>query len=387
MPGRKVHRLTALQVSRGLPPGLYPDGAGLYLQVSPGGSKSWLYRFMLHERPRMMGLGSLLTTSLAEAREKSAKARKLRADGVDPIVQKRASRAAARAATAKDGTFAECVESYVRAHQSGWRSIKYAAQWQKALSDHVLPVIGALPVASVDTPLVLCVLEPLWSTRTVTASRVRGRIEAVLDWARVRGYRDGENPARWRGHLDKLLPRPTWVKKKKHFAALPYRSIPAFMAELRKREDAGARALEFLILTAARSGEVRGATGTEFDTASAMWTIPGSRMKGNREHRVPLPAPALDLVDAACSHIGVNAMGRVLTTLRPGLTVHGFRSTFRDWAAETTSYPNHVVEMALAHSIGSAVEAAYRRGDMLDKRRALMEEWATFCGRENAMKN
>jgi hypothetical protein len=228
-----------------MPAGLYPDGAGLYLQVSPGGSKSWLYRFMLDGRPRMMGLGSLLTTSLSEAREKATKARKLRADGVDPIDQKHTLRAATRAA--KAWTFAECVESYLRVHRSGWRSIKYATQWQEALSDHVLPVIGALPVATVDTPLVLRVLEPLWSTRTVTASRVRGRIEAVLDWARVRGYRDGENPARWRGHLDKILPRPTRVKKKKHFAAMPYRDMPVFMAELRQRNDSGVRALEFLI--------------------------------------------------------------------------------------------------------------------------------------------
>jgi integrase len=378
---RKVHRLTALRVSRDMPEGLHHDGAGLYLQVTAGGSKSWLYRFMRHGRSRMLGLGSFLTTSLAEAREKAHRARKLVAEGIDPIDAKHAQTATARAAAAKAMTFADCAEAYMAAHRAGWRNVRHAQQWEATLATFVLPVIGPLPVASIDTALVLRVLEPIWETKTETASRVRGRIELVVDWARVRGFRDGENPARWRGHLDHLLPRPSKVNKKEHHAAMPHAELPAFMAELRQRHDAGARALEFTILTAARSGEVRLATAAEFDRAGAIWTVPADHMKAHREHRVPLSAPALALVDDVCAYAAKTTMGALLIKLRPGLTVHGFRSTFRDWAGECTSFPSEIVELCLAHTVGTAVERAYRRTDLLDKRRALMDEWAEFCGK------
>jgi integrase len=376
----RIDRLTALKVQRERRPGMHPDGRGLYLRISKTGGRSWVLRYMLDHKRHDIGLGSALDVSLAEAREKARDARKLKANGVDPLATKRASRAAARASEAKTVTFGHCADSYLTAHRAGWRSVKYATQWREALDAHVLPTLGALPVGAIDTALVLRVLEPLWSTTTETASKLRGRIEAVLDFAKVRGFRDGDNPARWRGHLDKLLSRPSKVKRKEHHPALPYSDLPAFMIELRQRHDAGARALEFTILTAARSGEVLGATTAEFDKAAAIWAVPAARMKGGREHRVPLSVPALALVDDAVSITALNAMGRTLSKLRPGLTVHGFRSTFRDWCAEQTNFPREIAELALAHTVGSEVERAYRRTDLFDKRRELMDGWADFCG-------
>jgi integrase len=378
---KATDKLTALRVKREQRAGRHHDGSGLYLHVGKTGAKSWVLRFMLDGRRHDMGLGNIDTVTLAEARARALEARKLKAGGIDPLGAKRASRAAARAAQAKSVTFAECAEAYIRDKRSGWRSIKHAKQWETTLAEFAMPTLGELPVSAIDTGLVLKVLRPLWDTKTETASRIRTRIELILDWARVSGYRDGENPARWRGHLDKLLPARGKVQKVEHHAALPYRDIPAFMAELRKLDGTAARALEFTILTAARTGEVRGASTAEFDRGAGVWTVPGSRMKSGREHRVPLSAPALALVDDVVAHTAVNAMGRTLAKLRPGLTVHGMRSTFRDWAAETTSFPNHVVEQALAHAIPSAVEASYRRGDLMDKRRELMSAWADFCCR------
>jgi integrase len=376
----RTERLTALRVQRERRPGMHADGKGLYLRVGDSGARSWVLRYMLHRRRHDLGLGSADDVTLAEAREKAMRARKLKAEGIDPLTAKRAHRGAARAAEAKTVTFKDAATAYIAAHRAGWRNIVHAHQWSQSLTDHVFPMIGALPVSAIDTPLILRVLEPLWATKTVTASRVRGRIELVLDWAKVRGFRDTENAARWRGHLDKLLPPPAKVNKKKHHAAMPYAELPRFMAELRQRQDSGACALKFLILTAARAGEVRGTTAAEFDKPSALWTIPASRMKGNREHRVPLSLAALALVDAVTGYVPKNAMSVVLSKLRTGgITIHGFRSTFRNWAAETTTFPNHVVEQALAHTIGNAVEAAYRRGDLLNKRRELMNAWAEFC--------
>jgi hypothetical protein len=285
---KATERLTALRVKREQRPGRHPDGNGLYLHVGKTGAKSWVMRFMLDGRRHDMGLGNIDTVTLAEAREKARDARKLKAEGIDPLGAKRASRASLRAAAAKSVTFADCADAYIRSHRAGWRNVKHASQWSQTLADYVLPVIGTLPVSVIDTPLVLKALRPIWDTKTETASRVRSRIELVLDWARVSGYRDGENPARWRGHLDKLLPKPAKVKRIEHHAALPYPGMPAFMRELRQRNDAGARALEFTILTAARSGEVRGATAVEFDRTSAMWTIPASHMKGNRVAQLAL---------------------------------------------------------------------------------------------------
>jgi integrase len=374
----KIERLTALRVAREKRPGTHADGLGLYLNVGEAGTKSWVFRFQLDGRRHEMGLGSVHDVTLAEARQKARDARRLKLDGVDPLAAKRASRAATRAAQATAVTFSHCAEAYMVAKRSEWRSPVHARQWRQSLRDYVLPAIGAMSVQAIDTALVLRVLEPIWKDKTTTASRVRNRIELILDFAKARGYRDGANPAAWRGHLENLLAKPTKVKRVEHYAALPYRDLPQFMSELRQLQGIGARALEFLVLTAARSMEVIASKTSEFD--DDIWTIPGDRMKAGREHRVPLSAPALALVDVVSGHIPQKAMGVSLAKLRPGTTVHGFRSSFKTWASEATSFPNHVVEQALAHTIGSAVEAAYRRGDLLDKRRELMNAWATYCG-------
>jgi integrase len=382
----RVDRLTALRVQREKRPGRHPDGRGLFLCIGKSGARSWVLRFMLNGKSRDMGLGSAHDVTLAEARGKAASARKLKADGIDPVATKHASRAAARTAQAKAVTFGQCADAYLAAHRGGWRSVVHAEQWRQSIADYSLPVLGALPVAAIDTALVLKVLEPLWSTKTATASRVRNRVELILDWAKARGYRDGENPARWRGHLDKLLPAPTKVQRKTHHAALPHADLPAFVAELRAHKGHTARALEFVILTAARTGEVRGATAAEFDMAAAVWTIPAPRMKSGKEHRVPLSAPALALVDAAVALTSRVTMSKLVAKLRPGLTVHGFRSTFRDWAAETTNFPREIAELALAHTVGSEVERAYRRSDLFDRRRQLMNEWAAYCAGQGGSK-
>lgn len=392
-----VGRLTALKVLRGKKPGMYADGAGLYLQVTGDGTervaKSWIFRFTLRGRAREMGLGSLSTFGLADARAKAAECRRLVYEGVDPIEARRTERAKVMAETARSLTFKECTEQYLAAHRGGWRNAKHAAQWSTTVKTYADPVIGALPVQRIDTALVMKIVEPLWSKKPETAARLRGRIEAVLDWATARAYRQGDNPARWRGHLDKLLPARTKVRQVKHHAALPYDELPEFMTELRIQEGVSARALEFLILTAARTGEVIGARRDEIN--DEVWTVPADRMKGGKEHRVPLSAPALAIVRKLQSeHRGDflfvgSKRGNPLSNMamlallkrmgRADLTAHGFRSTFRDWAAERTNYPREAVEMALAHAIDNKVEAAYRRGDLFDKRRLLMAEWATFC--------
>jgi integrase len=298
---------------------------------------------------------------------------------------------------AKALTFKAAASAYVASHRAAWHNAKHAAQWESTLSTYAYPVIGALSVQAVDTALVLKVLEPIWTTKPETASRVRGRIEAVLDWARARGFRQGENPARWRGHLDNLLPARTKVRAVKHHAALPYDDVPAFMATLRQQEGTAARALEFTILTAGRTGETLGATFPEINTAERAWIVPAGRMKARKEHRVPLSDRAVELVELARAVPGLSdrhifpgerrdkslsnmAMLQLLRRMgRDDVTVHGFRSSFRDWAAERTNFPNEVVEMALAHTVSRKVEAAYRRGDLFEKRRRLMAEWAAFC--------
>jgi integrase len=374
---------------------MYADGGGLYLQVTASGAKSWIYRFMLNGRAREMGLGPFHTISLAEARERARDCRKLRLDGIDPIEARGAKRAEERLAAATAMTFEQCAERYIAAHRSGWRNPKHAAQWPSTLAAYAHPVFGSLPVQVVDLGLVMKVLEPIWQTKPETASRVRGRIEAVLDWATVRGYRKGENPARWRGHLDKLLPARGKVRKVEHHPTLPYDEMGDFISALRAQEGAAARALEFLILTAARTNEVIGARWQEFDLEGKLWIVPADRIKGGKEHRVPLSGAALKIVEAmnetregefvfpggkAGKPLSNMAMLKVLERMtRTDLTAHGFRSTFRDWAAERTSYPREVAEMALAHTVGDKVEAAYRRGDLFAKRRRLMEEWARHC--------
>ncbi len=400
-----VGRLTALKVLKVKTPGMYADGAGLYLQVTGDGvahiAKSWIFRFTLRGRSREMGLGSLATFGLADARAKAAECRRLTYEGIDPIEARKAAQAKAELDVAKTLTFHECAEQYIAAHRAGWRNAKHAAQWTATVKTYAEPVIGALPVQTVDTATVMKILEPLWTKKPETASRLRGRIEAVLDWATARGYRQGDNPARWRGHLDNLLPARAKVRKVKHHAALPYDELPKFMAALCAQEGVSARALEFLILTAARTGEVIGARPEEIK--EKVWTVPAGRMKGGAEHRVPLSAPAASLVETMKKEQGGAFLfpggkpGKPLSNMamlallermgRADLTAHGFRSTFRDWAAERTNHPRDVVEMALAHVIENKVEAAYRRGDLFEKRRLLMADWGKFCAQGKRSEN
>jgi integrase len=392
---RTVGKLTALKVGRPLKPGMYADGAGLYLQVRGAGAKSWVFRFSLHGKAREMGFGSLSAVSLSDARTKAAECRRLRQEGIDPIEARKARRQQAALDAAKSLTFKEASASYIASHKAGWRNEKHASQWENTLATYAEPVLGRLSIQAIDTGLVLKVLEPIWKTKPETASRIRGRIEAILDWAKVRGLRQGENPARWRGHLDHLLPAKAKVRRVKHHAALPYAELPDFIANLRAQESVAARALEFTILTAARTGDTIGAVWDEVNTSEKIWTVPAGRMKAGKEHRVPLSSRALailrdahDLRTADCVFPGGKAgkplsnmaMTEVLRRMGRGdVTVHGFRSTLRDWAAERTNFPSEVVEMALAHAVGNKVEAAYRRGDLFDKRRRLMAEWATYC--------
>lgn len=394
---RGIQKLSALKVDRAKKAGYYSDGGGLYLQVTESGAKSWLFRFMLAGRAREMGLGPLHTVSLAEARIKAADCRKQLLEGIDPIEARKSVRDAAKLAVAKSITFQKCADAYVEAHRAGWKSAKHAEQWENTLATYAFPVFGSLPVASVDTALVMKCLEAIWASKAETASRLRGRIESVLDWAAVRGYRQGENPARWKGHLDKLLPARSKIAKVEHHAALPYTEIGAFMKALREQEGYAPRGLEFAILTATRTSETLNATWGEFDRKAGIWTIPAERMKAGKEHRVPLSARALEILKAmrevkqnnyvfpgARVNRPLSNMAFLMALRRMGrgdLTAHGFRSTFRDWAAEMTAYPGEVAEMALAHTVGDKTEAAYRRGDLFEKRRRIMEDWATYCDR------
>ena len=411
---KRAAGLTVRQVETRKAPGFVADGGGLYLQITPAGAKTWVLRFQIAGRRRDMGLGSASVFSLAEARERAREARRLVVQGIDPIEARRAERSAKALDAAKAMSFRQCAQGYIAAHRAGWRNDKHAAQWGSTLESYVFPVFGDLPVGAVDTALVTKALEqrvpgpdrkptPLWMAKPETASRVRGRVESILDWATAHGYRQGENPARWRGHLENLLPRPVKVRRVEHHAALPYREMGAFMTELRRQDGVAPRALEFAILTAARTGEVIGARWEEIDIAERLWTVPAARMKGGREHRVPLSRPALAIVEKMAAVRSGDFMfpgaqsGRPLSNMSmlmllrrmqrssPGsrfgtsLTAHGFRSTFRDWAAERTGFPAEVAEMALAHTVGDKVEAAYRRGDLFEKRRQLAEAWARFC--------
>jgi integrase len=391
----RTGKLTALKAEKAKAPGYYGDGGGLFLQVSKYSSKSWVFRFKTDGRLREMGLGSLDTYGLSEARERARYCRKLRDEGKDPIEERNAARLAVKLEAAKAMTFEQCAEGYIAAHRAGWRNGKHRDQWSSTLATYVNPIFGALPVRTIDTGLVMKAVEPIWNQKPETASRVRGRIESILDWAAARGHRAGENPARWRGHLDKLLPRKTKVRSVEHHAALPYAEIGAFMAELREQEGVGTRALEFAILTAARTGEVIGARWEEFDLAERLWAVPAERMKAGKEHRVPLTDAALAILEdmrsirqgdfvfpggRARRPISNMAMLMLLRRMGRGdLTAHGFRSSFRDWAAERTGFPAEVAEMALAHTVSDSVERAYRRGDLFLKRRQLMDAWARFC--------
>jgi integrase len=391
---RERNRLTALDVRQMSTTGLYPDGSGLYLQIGPTGTKSWILKFQLNGRSRAMGLGSLHVTSLSQARDARDDAHRLLRDHVDPIEARKAERQQKRLASTKTMSFKEAATLCIAAREKGWRNHRHIRQWPETLATFVYPTIGNLSVEAIDTGLVLKVLEPIWTTIPETASRVRGRIEVILDWAKARGYRQGENPARWRGHLDMILPKKSKVRAVEHHPALPYAQIGTFMVELRRIDTVGARALEFAILTAARSGEVLGATWNEIDLTNRLWVVPGKRMKSGREHRVPLSDAAVAVLrqmemiregdevfpGRTRGHLPKRAL--LLAVYRAGhrdCTVHGFRSSFRDWAAERTNYPSELAEMALAHNVGSKVENSYRRSDLFEKRRRLMADWATFC--------
>lgn len=413
-----TRRLTSKGVEHLKTPGLHHDGDGLYLQVK-NGSRSWIYRYRSGGRLRDMGLGSAATTSLAEARRAAGEARRLRRDAKDPIIARREARIAQAASEARSVPFLTAARDYITTHSAGWKNDKHVAQWRmtvlgetpdgKPTKENPCAPLHPLPVSAVDTAAVLQVLKPIWSTKTETASRLRGRIEAVLDAAAAHGLRTGENPARWRGHLDKLLPAKSKVKKKRHHPALPYAQVPAFMASLRSQLGIGSCALEFTILTAARSGEVLGMRWSEVDEVERVWTIPGERMKGNREHRVPLTEPALAILAEMRDAFGdqgfvflearageplsdmamTETIRRMNETADPkwmdprqgrAVVPHGFRSTFRDWVADETNFPGDLAEMALAHALEDETEAAYRRGDQFEKRRKLMAAWAEYAG-------
>ena len=386
--------LSALQVSRLLEAGHHAVGGvtGLYLYVTATGARSWVLRIEVGKKRKHMGLGGFPSVTLAMAREQARMARSEFRAGLDPIAARRKAVSKRLAEQLNAVTFESAAKAYIDAHGDTWKNPKHRAQWSATLATYAFPVIGSLQTAHVTQAHVLAVLEPIWKTKNETAARLRGRIEAVLDWATVRGYREGENPARWKGRLDKLLPAPAKIQKTVHRKALPIDAVPQFMRDLRDKEGVTARALEFVVLTAARSGEVRGATWGEIDLDAAVWVVPGDRMKAGREHRVPLCTQAVELLKkmprfVGNEHVFPSPRGKALSDMAL-LTVmrrmevdavpHGFRSTFRDWVGERTDYPRELAEQALAHTLESKVEAAYRRGDALEKRRTMMQEWSDF---------
>lgn len=401
---RQANKLTALTIRKKLAPGLYADGDGLYLQVSGYGTKAWIFRFMRIGRARKMGLGPVSVKAgdaritLSQARQKAAEARGLLVDGIDPIEARKLRRARAALEEAKGTNFKTCAQQYIEDNKPAWKNKKHAAQWEATLSSHAYPTLGNLPIGGIDTELVLKVLRPIWREKPETASRVRGRIETILDWAKAHGYRDSENPARWRGHLENILPAKSKIAAVVHHKAMPYSDVPSFMAELQLNPSISARALEFTILTAARTGETLGATPEEFDLAVKVWTIPAGRMKGGAEHRVPLCARAVAIAeplikngkDVVFEGARINrplsnmAMLQLLRGMMEGsgLTVHGFRSSFFDWGHDVTGHTKELLDIALAHKVADKVEAAYRRSDMFEKRRQLMNDWENYCFNE-----
>ena len=390
--------LTAKKVERIKAPGRYHDGHGLYLQVRNGNNKSWLLRY---ERAgvgeRWYGIGPTHTVTLKQARERARAAKLLLLDGVDPIEfrkEQRAKRAAEKAATIM---FKEAARRYFDQHESKWRSAKHRWQWLASLESYAYPVLADMAVADIDTAAVLRAIEPHWLTKTETMNRVRGRIESVLNWCKVRGYRQGDNPAAWKGHLGELLPARAQVAKVEHHPAMPYAELPGFITKLRKREGTAARALEFLILSCARSGEVLGARWPEIHWDERMWVVPEHRMKSGREHRVALSQRAIELLrelpreggndrifigSRPGTGIGAQSMMQVIRRMgRADISAHGFRANFKSWSTECTRFPNEMIEMALSHAVGDKTERAYQRADMLKKRHALAEAWAPFCAR------
>lgn len=386
---KRTKEIAAAQLPR-LPVGLHAAGGatGLYLRVAPTGARNWILRVTIGNRRRDMGLGGWPDVPLTEARERARQARRKIEEGVDPIEARRVTKVTLR----ETPSFSECAKRTIEAKRPEWKSAKHADQWTSTLDTYAKPVIGNMPVDMVELRHVVEILSPLWTEKTETATRLRTRIEAVLAWATVSGFRKGDNPARWRGNLDALLAKPGKVAKVKHHRALPFAELPEFMGALKAKEGTTVRALEFLVLTATRSGEVRGATWSEID--GKVWTIPAARMKAGKEHRVPLSPRVIHLLKelprmagsellfpaARGGQLSDMALTAVMRRMNVDAVPHGFRSTFRDWASEKTNYPRDVAEMALAHSIGDKVEAAYRRGDLFDKRTKMMADWAKFAG-------
>jgi integrase len=399
---RGIHKLTIRQVERARKRGLIGDGGGLYLQVTARGSKSWLFRYKRGGRTRHMGLGPLALVGLGEARALALQARKLLHAGIDPLAQRNAQRTQQALAATKSLTFDAATAAYIAAHRAGWRSPQHVRNWQNSLATYASPILGPLPVQNIDTGLILRVLQPLWQEKPETASRVRSRLEAILGWATVRGYRSGDNPARWKGLLDHLLPSHRKVRPVQHLASLPFAELPSFMLKLQQQDGVAARALEFLILTAVRTGAVIGHRRDDMpplkwqhlDFNQRLWTVPKSKM-GVVGHRVPLSDAAIAVLeqmrplrdDADIVFPGLKPgrslaegmLRRVLRRMGRTEVPHGFRATFKTWASERTSFAHEVIEASLTHAIGSALEKAYRRTDLLDKRRHLMTLWATYA--------
>lgn len=391
-----INRLTALQVTKLRKPGYHADGGGLYLCIKASSAKSWIFRYRFGGKEHEMGLGSLNTFSLADARERALYQRKLLADGKDPLGFKRAAQLERSLAEANIITFDAAASSYIASHKHGWKNEKSEQQWTNSLATYANPVFGNLPVGQIETALIMRILEPIWASKTETASRVRGRIEKILDWCKTQGYRLGENPARWKGHLENLLSAPKKTQSVEHHPALPWRQVGAFMQELRKMPGSSALALEAIILTNCRTNEALEATWAEFDLDAALWTIPAGRMKGEKEHFIPLSDTALAVFRLAQENAGENlfvfpgakkikplsnmACLALLKRMDHGdITVHGFRSSFRDWAGEATSHAREVIEHAMSHQLKDKAEAAYARGTMLERRRVLMADWAAYC--------
>ena len=391
-------KLNSKQVENLAEAGTYDDGDGLRLMVKASGSKSWVFRYQFQGKRRDMGLGSFPAVTLKAARLAVADQRRQIAVGIDPMAARDAERERQQEAQRREAlrvTFKQAAADYIAAHRASWKNAKHAQQWENTLATYALPIIGHLPPADVTTTHVMEILRPIWATKTETASRVRNRIELVLDAAKAQGLREGENPARWRGHLDKLLPKRAMVQVREHHTALPWPKLPALMIELAKHDDLTYHAIRLTILTACRTSEVLKATWSEIDLESRTWTIPAVRMKARKEHRVPLCEATLDvltrlpriegspyLFPGARKGRPLSNMAMLMGLRRMGhnkLTMHGFRSTFRDWAAEKTHYPREVCELALAHTVATGAEAAYWRGDVFEKRRALMADWAAYA--------
>ena len=401
----QLHKLSALGVSKIVKPGDYGDGGGLYLQVTlgkrEGVMKSWIFRYVRGKKDTKLGLGSLNTISLSDAREKAMEFRQLLHDGIDPKVHREQQKIQEQLEKSNRKTFRHCAEMYIDDNKAAWKNAKHAAQWASSLENYAHRVIGDVVVAEISTPMILEILRPIWTEKVETANRLRGRIETILSWAKVQGYRTGDNPAEWKGHLDQILPARTKIKKTVHHAAMPYKEIPAYFKTLHGIEGSGAFALEFAILNASRAGEILNATWMEIDFEEKLWIIPASRMKAAREHRIPLTDEAIELLHklpgytldkelrdecylfpSSSNRKALSNMAMTAVLRRTGkgeFTQHGFRSAFRDWAAEVVHYPREVIEHALAHKLADEVEAAYQRGDLLDKRRQLMKDWSAYC--------